>query len=122
LTNEGFPSAEGTHEHKAQNQEIIALYCVHTVCPALCWGVPVHYFLVFALVHNTDFKKFFFFSFYKMRKFSLREVVTCPKVILANLDMTPHFFGCQCPHVEQLRKKRKLKGEGELREHSLMAR
>ena len=34
-----------------------------------------------------------------MRKFSLREVVTCPKVILANLDMTPHWFRCPCSHV-----------------------
>lgn len=61
----------------------------------------MHYFLIFALALNIDLnkKKIFFPSFYKMRKFSLREVVTCPKVILANLDMTPHLFRCQGPHV-----------------------
>ena len=59
LTGEGFPSAEGTREHEAQNQEVIASYCVHTVCPAPCWGLPVHYFLVFTLAHNIDKKIFF---------------------------------------------------------------
>lgn len=72
---------------------------LHANClPSSVLGAFHALVLIVTLTHEVDFVfVFVFLSFYRMRKLSLREVVTCPRAILAELGFDSRFVWVPMP-------------------------